>query len=121
MLKKLKPKLPDTFVDEPSQPLGEIGRALWDAILTDRDLNERERELLFQACVASQRAADLGKRIEQDGMIIESATGRMIEHPGIRSELHYRALATRCLTLLKPQGPGSPGRPAGRWYEPDDE
>lgn len=75
--------------------------------------------MLFEACVATQRAAELGRRIEQDGAVIESATGRLIEHPACRAELHYRALATRCLTLLKPPGPGSPGRPAGHWYEDD--
>jgi hypothetical protein len=52
--------------------------------------------------------------------VIESATGRKTEHAAIRAELHYRALATRCLALLKSHGPGSPGRPAGHWYDGDD-
>ena len=113
----------DVYVDEPPQPLGPVGRALWDRVLGDRDLSEqRERELLFQACTAVQRASDLGAEIERDGPVIESATGRKTEHPAIRPELHYRALATRCLALLKPQGPGSPGRPAGfrSWRDDGD-
>ena len=71
-------------------------------------------------CIATQRAADLGRIIEKDGVIIENATGRKTANEAIRWELHYRALATRCLMLLKPSGPGSPGRPAGpRWFGDD--
>src|SRR5262249_42945563 len=98
MLKKL-----DTFTDEPPQPLGDVGRALWDRLLADRDLpSERERELLLNACVATDRAAALGVEIERDGAVVTSTTGHKREHPGVRAELHYRALATRCLALLKP-------------------
>lgn len=116
MLKKVsKPQL-DVYVDEPPQPLGDIGRELWHRMLGDRDLSsERERELLFQACIASQRAADLAVEIEKHGLVIETATGNVRENAAVRWELHYRALATRCLALLKPAGPGSPGRPAESW------
>ncbi len=45
MLKKA-PQI-DAYTDEPPQPLGPIGRGLWDRFLGDRDLSEeRERELL---------------------------------------------------------------------------
>jgi hypothetical protein len=81
MLKKAPPV--DAYVDEPPQPLGPIGRSLWDAYLGDRDLpDERQRRLLFTACTAAQRAADLGSIIERDGPVIESKTGHTREHPG---------------------------------------
>jgi hypothetical protein len=121
MLKKVQPQLA-AYIDEPPQPLGSIGRELWHRMLGDRDLSsERERELLFQAAVATQRAADLAEQIEKDGLITETATGRKVENAAIRWELHYRAMAVRCLALLKPAGPGSPGRPAGRWYGDADD
>lgn len=84
MLKKAPPV--DAYVDEPPQPLGPIGRSLWDAYLGDHDLpDERQRRLLFTACTAAQRAADLGSIIERDGPVIESKTGHMREHPAVRS------------------------------------
>ena len=114
MLKKAPQ--PDVFTDEPPQPLGPIGRALWDRFLGDRDLSdERERELLYRACVATQLEAELRAEIERDGAVITTKTGRIMEHPAVRPQLHYAAQAVSALDKLKPRGPGSPGRPAGSW------
>ena len=120
MLKKMPPL--DVFTDEPPQPLGSIGRELWDRMLGDRDLpSERERELLYRACVATQLEAELRAEIERDGPVVVSKTGRMTEHPAIRPQLHYAAQAVSALDKLKPPGSGSPGRPAGSWRFNDDD
>ena len=119
---KTKPKLV-VYEDAPPQPLGKIGREVWDGVISDRadrDLNERERHLLWQAADAVERAADLAKHLDTDGMVIETSTGRKIEHPAVRPMLHFKALAVRTLMLLR-TGPGSPGRPAGRWYDDRDD
>lgn len=85
--------------------------------INERDFDERERQILDETCDATQRAADLGEQIDRDGgAVIETSTGRKIEHPGVRPLLHFKAMAMRGLAQLKPAGPGSPGRPAGWVY-----
>jgi hypothetical protein len=108
----------------PPRPLGQHGLTLWNAIMTEYDIQDRGgRELLQQVCEASDRLAALAERISADGEVIHTRTGPK-SHPALRDELNGRAFICRTLERLglnleavKPLG--RPSRPG--WRSDADE
>jgi hypothetical protein len=102
---------------QPSRPLGEHGRRLWDRVLAEYIVDDVAGvELLSQACAALDRAEALAAHVEADGAIVRTPAG-IKAHPGIREELAARGFVVRTLQKLglnyEPLRSG-PGRPPGR-------
>src|SRR3954470_17558324 len=107
---------PPDPVSTPPRPLGEAGRALWDRIMGEYQVEDSGGiELLLLACEATDRAAELGQTIQRDGPIVATRSG-LKEHPALKAELANRAFVTRTLQRLglnlEPVR-SSVGRPAG--------
>jgi hypothetical protein len=104
------------LTSEPPATLGEAGRDLWQRVQAEYQvLDVGGRELLFQACAATDRLAAISARISEDGEVIVTRTG-VRSHPGIRDEIQLRALVARLISKLgldvEPLHSG-PGRPPG--------
>ena len=85
---------------EPPRPLGEHGRALWQAIQSEYAVEDAGGvELLAQACAALDRAEDCCTAIQKDGPVIVTANG-MRDHPLLKHELANRAFVTRAIARL---------------------
>jgi hypothetical protein len=106
----------DVTGPQPSRPLGEQGRALWDRILSEYVVDDASGiELLTQACQACDRAEALAAHVAADGEIVRTPNG-IKAHPGIKEELACRGFVVRTLARLglnyEPLRSG-PGRPPG--------
>lgn len=96
----------------PPRPLSEAGLSLWRRVTGAYDISdEGGREILYQACAAADRVAELEACIARDGAIVQSRSGPK-EHPGLRQELANRAFITRSLARLGLDV--EPIRPIGR-------
>lgn len=73
----------------PSAPkgLGPAGRALWKRVLADVaagwELDERDVSCLRGACRAEDRAQELDRLVETEGLMVTGAAGQAKLHPGI--------------------------------------
>jgi hypothetical protein len=103
----------------PPRKLGAFGLSLWDAIMSEYQIDDRGGlEILCQICAALDRAEEMSAQINSDGCVI-SVRGQTREHPLLKAELACRAFITRNLQRLglnieaiKPIG-----RPSG-WSPP---
>jgi hypothetical protein len=85
---------------DPPPTLGEAGRELWNRVQGEYQIGDcGGRELLFQACSASDRLAAISARISADGEVIRTKTG-LKSHPSIRDEVQLRALVCRIIRSL---------------------
>ena len=123
MRKKDSKKPPLTLVGSttttnlPPRKLGQHGLALWNAVTSEYQIDDRGGvEILTQICAASDRVEALAAQINEDGETIRSHTGFLKAHPCLREELALRAFICRGLERLgvnveavKP----SVGRPPG--------
>jgi hypothetical protein len=112
--------VPDRVVTtpQPSRPLGEHGRSLWNRATSEYDISDVAGvEMLTQACAALDRAEALATAIQHDGEVIRTRTGNVKPHPAIAAELACRGFITRTLVKLglnfEPLR-AAPGRPPGR-------
>jgi hypothetical protein len=101
---------------EPPCKLGTAGMDLWRGIVSSYEFSDRgSLETLSQACAAADRAAQMARRIDRDGVTLQNETrGGFREHPLIRHELAARAfvvsaLARLGLDLEPVKGMGRPG------------
>jgi hypothetical protein len=98
----------------PPKPLAAAGTALWIRVTNAYAINdEGGRELLWQACSAEDRRAELADAISADGVTIRSRNGTR-EHPAIKLELASRAFIAKSierlgLNLEAVRPPGNPG------------
>ena len=111
---------PITTTSRPPRKLGTPGLSLWDSIMSEYQIEDRGGiELLMQACEAADRVAQLGQKIDADGLMLESRTGPK-SHPLLKDEVANRAFICRTLERLglnleavKPMG-----RPSGVAWKP---
>jgi hypothetical protein len=91
---------PDATGNGPPRPLGQHGMALWTAVTSEYRVDDiAGRELLAQACAASDRVETLAAQIEVDGAIVRTRTGPRA-HPGLRDEVQLRAFIVRTIEKL---------------------
>jgi hypothetical protein len=70
---------------EPPSALGEAGRTLWERVQAEFAIADCGGvELLFQACSAADRAAELQRQIDGDGCVVYGKAGLPKEHPLLR-------------------------------------
>lgn len=105
---------------QPSRPLAEHGRALWDSIQRDYCIGDAGGvELLALACQELDRAEALAAQIDRDGLTLRTKSGWRA-NPLLREELSARAFVARTLQRLGLNlevigKPGRPGMPVGGW------
>lgn len=82
----------------PRAPTGAktAGRALWQAVLTDFDLDEHELTLLRQACRAADTCDDLQMLVDRDGPMLESRV-----HPALIELRQQRIVLARLIVALR--------------------
>jgi hypothetical protein len=102
--------------NEPPGTLGRHGADLWHRITGAYDISdEGGREILYQACMAADRAENLREMIDKNGPLI-SVRGGCRENPLLKHELACRSFISRNLQRLglnfEPLH-ATPGRPAG--------
>jgi hypothetical protein len=96
----------------PPASLGKFGADLWRSIQSEFAITDSGGiELLYQACVAADRAAELATQIKKDGVTIHTENGAK-SHPCISLELRARALV--CRTLSRLGVATEPVKPVGR-------
>ena len=89
-----------TTTTAPPRQLRVHGRALWDAVMSEYDINDIGGiEVLAQICSAVDRAEDLAAQVNIDGCVIMTKSGPR-EHPALRAELGCRAFVCRNLQRL---------------------
>jgi hypothetical protein len=86
---------------EPPERLREVGQNLWNSIQKEFAITDcGSVELLTQACLAADRADELGRTINRDGPVVCDAKGNTREHPLLKAELGNRAFLCRILQRL---------------------
>jgi hypothetical protein len=101
---------PATTATDPPANLAEPGMSLWNDVASKYDVSDPGgRELLLQACMACNRAAEMRKVIDAEGLTISTKSGPR-EHPLLKHELNCQAFVARVLNRLL----ASPKRPVGR-------
>jgi hypothetical protein len=92
---------PENDGPQPPRSLGVHGRALWNKVVSQYELNDAGgQEILCQACAALDRAESLAELIDHQGEVVKSKTGTIRSHPAIRDEIACRALVARMLDRL---------------------
>jgi hypothetical protein len=88
-------------VPDPPRPLGFAGRALWDAVQLEYNIQDRGGvEVLLVGCQALDRAERLRAQIDADGEVIRLRNGSIRAHPAIRDEVACRAQILRAIEKL---------------------
>ena len=101
--------------DAPPATLGKAGAHLWRAIMSEYNIADSGgREILRQACVSADRAAECAAIIERDGYTVRTPQG-IKDHPLLKHELAARAFVVRSLHKLglDIEPVRVPGRPSG--------
>ena len=84
----------------PPDGLGELGLRLWDEITGAHDIDERQAEVLEQACRLRDDLAALEARYLADGRVIEGPTGPRV-HPALTEARLARDLLNKLLASLR--------------------
>jgi hypothetical protein len=88
-------------VPDPPRALGVAGLALWQAIQTEYNIQDRGGiEMLLVGCQALDRAERLRACIDADGDVIHTRSGVPKAHPAIKDELGCRAQVMRAIEKL---------------------
>jgi hypothetical protein len=116
MVRNIRPTLTvvDPTTPRPPGKFDTTGADLWRRITSAYNIDdEGGREMLYQACCAADRIAQLRQGIARDGATVMTRTGPKI-HPALKAELEQRAFIVRTLQRLgldvEPVRPTS-GRP----------
>jgi P27 family predicted phage terminase small subunit len=92
---------PASTYPPPPRKLGHYGRALWDDIMRENQIEDRGGiELLAQICATLDRAESLAEAINKDGATYHTRAGVPKAHPAIKDELACRAFIARNLQRL---------------------
>jgi hypothetical protein len=85
---------------QPPRPLGEPGQKLWNRVQSEYRVTDAGGvEILYQACVACDRAEELAAVIAAEGSMVQTKSTRKV-HPAIKQELELRAFINRALNQL---------------------
>lgn len=76
------------------------GKALWKAITTDWDLDDREVEILNLACRQADALDELEARVRCDGITVPGAAGQTRIHPAVIEARQARVAMARLLGQL---------------------
>jgi hypothetical protein len=112
-----KPKLIQDNIPAPPRPLGAQGLELWSRVQREYRVTDAGGiEMLASACESCDRAYELRKQIDKDGVMTEA--GR--EHPLLKHEVAARAFTVRTIEKLglnfEPvKSVGRPGGKAAGW------
>jgi hypothetical protein len=110
--------LPSTLIGtEPARSLAAPGRALWDRIMAEVQIDDAGgRELLLQICGTVDLIETLAARVKQDGEVLVTRSG-LKAHPALRDLLAARSFVARGLARLglNLEPLRTPGRPPGDW------
>jgi hypothetical protein len=115
---KVIPAAPASNTPMPPSKLGAVGLSLWNDITGSYEFADRASfEMLFQACAAADRAAQLRALIDEQGEVLALRNGLLRDHPALKHEIACRSFVVRTLARLgldlEPVRAG-PGRPPGR-------
>lgn len=80
------------------------GRALWDAVTSDFDLDEHEVALLREAARTADLLADLDAAVRRDGPLVESPQGQKAHPAAVEARQQRIAFARLVAALRLPQG-----------------
>jgi hypothetical protein len=108
----------------PPRRLGQHGLSLWNSVQGADQINDAGGiELLTQACAAADRVEALAQRITADGEVVNTRSGQLKAHPGLRDELAGRAFIVRTLERLglNLEAVKPIGRPPHGWRGDADE
>jgi hypothetical protein len=84
----------------PPKPLGREGMDLWRRLTDSYDIgDEAGRSILWEACMAHQRAEEAAALIATEGLILRSRQGGK-ENPLVKTELSLRGFVVRTLGKL---------------------
>lgn len=75
------------------------GKRLWLAVTSEFDLAEHEAAQLEQACRIRDVIEQLRKRVEDDGLMIDSSQGARL-HPGVAEVRQQQLALARLLATL---------------------
>ena len=84
----------------PPATLQPAGRGLWEAIVSDYDLEPVDLARLATACCAIDRAEAAAAEVRRDGLLVTMPSGARRPHPAVRIEAESRALFLRSLREL---------------------
>lgn len=79
--------------------LAAAGRKLWDAGIEDFEWAQHELAMLEEACRTRDRIVQLDKRVEDDGVMLQSSQGLRV-HPAISEARQQRLVMARLLATL---------------------
>src|SRR5262245_46315719 len=103
MAKKLqlvKDALPAREAASAPPELGPDGTRMWDAVMREYDIRDCGGLLLLeQAAAAADMVARLRRQIDEDGLVVELASG-MRSNPMLKDELGFRCFITNTLKRL---------------------
>jgi hypothetical protein len=108
----------------PPRKLGIHGLSLWSSVQGAYQIADVGGiELLAQACAAADRVEALAQRITADGEVVNTRSGQLKAHPGLRDELAGRAFIVRTLERLglNLEAVKPIGRPSHGWRRDADE
>jgi hypothetical protein len=90
------------MADKPAAPTGSKapGRALWDAVLREYELDAHELLLLTQACRTADQLEALDAAVRRDGVLQESPQGTRA-HPALVEARQQRLTLARLLAALR--------------------
>jgi P27 family predicted phage terminase small subunit len=85
----------------PPKALGREGMDLWRRLTGCYDISdEAGRSILWEACMAHQRAEEAAALIATEGLILRSRQGGGKENPLVKTELSLRGFVVRTLGKL---------------------
>lgn len=93
--------------------LGAAGRKLWESVLSQFDLAEHEAAQLEEACRVRDTIVLLRKRLEADGLMLESSQGLRL-HPAVAEVRQQQLALARLLATLEVPAPVEDGLPAAK-------
>lgn len=89
--------------DVPGAPaaLGEAGRALWQSIADEYELEPHNLAVLEQAARVADHVALLDEAVRRDGVLMENPQRGTVAHPALVELRQQRLTLTRLLVALR--------------------
>ena len=95
------PAGPGAGAPPPPPHLDAVGAALWRRVTADYEFSDpASYQILADACTACQRAEQLRKQIDADGVMLRTGKSSVRSNPLLRDQLQFLALTARLLDRL---------------------
>jgi hypothetical protein len=96
-----EPKLDDTDIPSPPEPLGEAGAALWNAVLAEHELRPDEIAVLCSAAKLADAISAMEKAMVGQSLIAKGSMGQPVANPLLVELRHHRATQAALLRQLR--------------------